>query len=86
MPGTPPMEISDPQDALDKPVEAKPAPSFAKLTHLSDGSPMKNNQSHAEDADLPQREGVAPSEDVVEDRTRRMRQSSREPEYNPWTS
>jgi hypothetical protein len=78
------MELEQPE-AVPTPVEAKPAPSFAKLTHLSDGTPLNDSESHAEDADVPKKTEDEESEtDAKQDKPARRRNASHEPDYNPW--
>lgn len=80
------MEIADPPEAATTPVQIKPAPQFAQLTDVSDGTPLHNDDdSSRPDEGHEQSQKKNDEEDTVSvQKTRRARYRSHEPEYNPW--
>lgn len=83
IPGTPPLERSTKASAT-RPIEARAPPSFAKLTHLDDGSPMQKKEAiepMSNEVDPPEQE----EEDADEiERRKRLPRASQDPDYNPW--
>ena len=85
IPGTPPLERSTQGAVVARPSEARAPPSFAKLTHLDDGSPMQKKATEPIEhkADHISEEDVAEEEEEA-DRRRRLPRASQDPEHNPW--
>lgn len=78
------MELADPQEGVSTPVEAKAPPSFARLTDLTDGSPLKTAESPGTDASEEQPKTTPKDEPAPSEPASRTRHKSHEPEYNPW--
>ena len=78
------MEVADPQESVATPVEAKPAPSFARLTDLMDGSPLKSGSGQDETSNEGLQEDKADKNATPGKDKSRNRHKSHEPEYNPW--
>lgn len=78
------MEMDDPQEAAPTPVEAKPAPSFARLTDLMDGSPLKSGPAQEEPPNGRSHEDSSSGQSTTDKHGSRSRHKSHEPEYNPW--
>lgn len=81
------MEIEDPVDGVSTPVEAKPPPSFARLTDVTDGSPLKAGHVPPEqtnETDSGEAGERGPESQLADTKARAGRHQSHEPEYNPW--
>lgn len=81
------MELEDPADGVSTPVEAKPPPSFARLTDVTDGSPLKAGhvpQEQTNETDSGEASGHESEFQPDDTRARAARHRSHEPEYNPW--
>lgn len=83
------MEFAEPAEGISTPIEAKPAPSFARLTDVSDGTPLKTGyvaQNQTEEEGKASSDSGSDSEPDSESKNSnaRARHRSHEPEYNPW--